>query len=56
LAEDEDTLDGEVEVDETYIGSKAKNMHRAERAIRRPGRRWQDSGIWHGRTARRSTG
>ena len=31
LAEDEGTLEGEIEVDETYIGGKFKNMHKSKR-------------------------
>ena len=40
-------LTGKVEVDETYVGGKAKNMHAWQRKIKvsRP---------WHGRTRRRS--
>ena len=33
-----DKLSGEVEVDETFIGGKARNMHKAERARKIPGR------------------
>ena len=32
---DEDKLDGTVEVDETYIGGKSKNMHKYQRAQRK---------------------
>ena len=31
LADDEDKLSGDVEVDATYFGGKARNMHKAKR-------------------------
>ena len=48
-------LEGEVEVDETFIGGKARNMHKDKReAAYRNGRKRQDGGHgipgarWHG--------
>ncbi len=40
-----DKLDGEVEVDETFIGGKARNMHKAERARKITGTGGKDKAI-----------
>jgi transposase-like protein len=36
-----DKFDGGIEVDETFIGGKARNMHKADRERRMKGRGWQ---------------
>ncbi len=40
-----DKLDGEVEVDETFIGGKARNMHKAERARKITGTGGKDKAV-----------
>ena len=53
--EDADTslLAGIVEVDETFVGGKAKSMHEKEREAKIQGRGGQGDGAWRNSTRRR---
>lgn len=54
----DDPMDGEVEVDETYIGGKVRNMHKAkrERNEKRSGSHWREKSIVQGILKRTSEG